>query len=372
MKNLVMIMFSVSLTISCSKQQESETEITDTNVVTITDVQYKAARIKTGKIEKKYLTQAITVNGKLDVPPQNMVTIAAPMGGFVRSTHLLQGMPVKKGESLVTLENQDYIQLQQDYLDNKSKIQFLEAEYQRQESLFKENVNAQKTLQLARSQYESMKAVLSGLEAKLSMINITPAVLQEGKIRPSINLYSPISGFVTAVEVNTGQFVEATDVMFRIVNLDHVHAELQVYEQDINKIFIGQKVTFLLANNDKVYPASVYLVGKEISADRTVRVHCHLEKEEINLIPGMFVQASIETTAVEAEVVPSNSIVSYEGSDFVFAASPDNTFTAIPVNRGISTADFTEIRLITAGQKVDSIVTEGAFELLGLLKNKQE
>lgn len=374
MKLIILFFISMLVISSCSepaKEQEATTDSMSVNTITLSQAQYDAAHITLGKVERKAIAGHIIVNGKLDVPPQNMISVTAPMGGFVKSTQLLQGMKLKKNDVLVVLENPDYIQLQQDYLDSKSKLEFLEAEYYRQQELAKENVNALKALQQAKSQFESMRAIVSGKEAKLKLINIQPATLQADKISPTIKLYAPASGYVTAMNINVGQFVTSTDVMFTIVNLDHIHAEVQVYEKDIGKISIGQKVNFRLAHENALRSATIYLIGREISADRTVRVHCHLDKEDPNLLPGMFVSAEIEVTSNKGNVVPSTAIVNHEGENFVFTTTGNKRYTAVPVVVGATTGDFIEL----PGNEIDStatIVTTGAFELIGMLKNKDE
>ena len=374
MKNI--ILFSIgTLLFACGTKPLDQVPIADSlqaNIITLTSLQYKASNITLGKLERRPVAQRITVNGKLDVPPQNLVIISAPLGGFVKSTNLLSGMKVKKGDVLAVLENQEYIQLQQDYLDNCIKLEYVETDYSRQQELARENVNALKSLQLAKSQYESLRAMVRGLEAKLAMINVSPSSVKEGKIKSTINLYAPITGFITIVNVNVGQFVNATDVLFKIVNLEELHAEIQVYEKDINKIAVGQRVTFQLANDSSSYPASVYLVGKEISPERTVLVHCHLHTKNRSLLPGMFVTAIIETASKETDVVPTTAISNFEGKDYIFVSSGDNQFKAIRVVTRNSIGNFTEVQL---QEKLDSgttIVTAGAFELMGLLKNKQE
>jgi len=365
----------ISLTITSCKQAENktaDTTVVASNIITLSPAQYKAANIAVGHIERRSIGTTLRVNGMLDVPPQNLITIAAPMGGFVKSTKLLQGMKVRKGEILATLENQEYIQLQQDYLDNRSKLEFLEAEYNRQLALARENINAEKALQQSKSQYHSVKAAVKGLEARLAMINISAAALAEGNITSAIHLYAPINGYVTVVNVNIGQYVNATDVMFKVVNIEHIHAELQVYEKDIHKIAIGQKVSFQLANETDMRTASVYLMGKEISLERTVRIHCHLDKEDERLLPGMYVTATIETTFHEADVVPAKSIVNFAGEDYVFATtSSKEQFELIPLKTGNTDAGFTEVQVAEGFNKMRAIVVQGAFELLGALKNTE-
>ncbi len=376
MRNIILTTIAAFIFVSCGQNQsETPTESAEavaTDIITLTPDQYKAANIGVGKVERKAIGTMLHVNGMLDVPPQNLVTISAPMGGFVKSTKLLQGMKVKKGEQLVTLENQEYIQLQQDYLDNKSKLEYLESEYHRQLELAKENVNAQKTVQQAKSQYQSAQAIVKGLEAKLGMLNISPASFTQDNIRSTINLYAPLSGFVTVVNVNIGQFVNATDVIFKIVNLEHLHAELQVFERDIHTLSIGQKVIFNLANENNIRTASVYLIGKEISPERTVRVHCHLDKEDENLLPGMYITASIESETAESDVLPTDALVSFEGDDFIFVQETNNKFKMTKVKIGKSTAEYVAVEFPEGYDKKLPVVTRGAFNLLGMLKNTQD
>ena len=376
MRSIILITIAALIGTSCGQNQREEQvetlSLVSHNVIALTSDQYKAANIKLGKVERKPIGTTLRANGMLDVPPQNLITIAAPMGGFVKATKLLQGMKIQKGELLVTLEDQDYIQLQQDYLDNKSKLEYLESEYNRQLALAKENINAQKTVQQAKSQYQSAQAIVKGLEAKLKMINISPASLTQDNIRSTIHLYAPLNGYVTVVNINIGQFVNAADVIFKIVNLEHLHAELQVFERDIHTLSIGQKVSFKLANEDSLRTATVHLIGKEISPERTVRVHCHLDKEDENLLPGMYITANIESDAHEVDAVPVNAIVNFEGEDFVFVAGGSNQYTLTKIKTGKSTPDFIEVQLPESFDRSLSIVTDGAFELLGLLKNTQE
>lgn len=371
-----MIGFVVSFLslVGCNKNNDlaKVVEQREQHTVTVTEVQYKAAAIEVGTIQNMPLSRKLQVNGMLDVPPQNMFTISAPMGGFVKSTKLLQGMKVKKGELLVALENQEYIQLQQDYLDNKSKLAFLQSEYQRQQELANENVNSQKVLQQAKAQFESTRAIVKGLEARLIMLTINPSALHDGEIRSVIQLYSPIDGFVTQVNVNPGQFVNVTDVMFKIVNLEHIHVELQVYEKDVRQLEVGQKVNFMLVNDPTPKTASVYLIGKEISPERTVRVHCHLDREDQALLPGMFVTATIEAKTGNANVVPVEAVVNLEGQNFIFLPLGDRQYKAVKVETGGQTGNFIELLPAAQIQAGQPIVIKGSFELLGLLTNKQE
>lgn len=376
MRTIILIIITAFISGSCGqngpKDLEQTVERASPDVIILTPDQYKAAQVEVGRVERKPIATTLRVNGTLDVPPQNLFTISAPMGGLVKSTQLLQGMRVKKNDLLVTLENQEYIQLQQDYLDQKSKLEFLESEYTRQLALAKENVNAQKTVQQAKSQYQSAQAIVKGLEAKLGMINISPKSLRYDNIRSTINIYAPLDAFVTVVNVNIGQYVNTAEAIFKLVNLEHLHAELQVFERDIHLISIGQKIKFQTANENNIRTGTVHLIGKEISNDRTVRVHCHLDKEDETLLPGMYITANVETGTQETDVLPVSAVASFEGADYVFLQVKTNEFMLTPIETGQSTAEYIAITFPDGVEKNLPIVTRGAFNLLGMLKNTQE
>ena len=382
MKHLNIFCIALLSLFSCAKTSEqSPAEITlktqsenqSPNELILSDEQLKSVDVQLGHVEKRKISTEVKANGMLDVPPQNLVTVSAPLGGFVKYTELLQGMRVNKGQVLVVMEHPDYIQMQQDYLDDKSQLEFLALEYKRQQDLAAENVNAMKTLQQSKSNYFSTKAKVEGLKAKLKLININPSDIENGEIRNTITIPSPITGFLTEVNINIGMHVNPTDVMVKIVDTEHLHAEAQVFEKDISKLAIGQKVRITLSNETKERLAKVYLVGKEITRERTVRVHCHLTQEDPSLIPGMYFSAVIETNEQTSDVLPNEAIVNFEGKDFIFIANPsdDHRYNMIEIVKGLSEGNYTTVT-IPEVELNKSVVIKGTYALLGLLKNKEE
>jgi membrane fusion protein, heavy metal efflux system len=377
MKNLAyLLIFGLIAFPSCSSKVETSETITPadpslTEVVELTPDQVKSLSVVTNPLESRALSRGVQANGMLDVPPQNLVTISAPMGGFVKQTELLQGMKVNKGQVVAIMEHPDYIQLQQDYLDGKSQLEFLELEYKRQEELAKENVNAAKALQQARSNYLSMKAKVEGWHARLELINVNAEAVEKNGIQSAIKLISPITGYVTQVHVNIGMFVNPNDIMFKIVDSDHLHAEITIFEKDVSKLRVGQLVRFTLANETQERLASIYLIGKEISGDRTVRVHGHLKKEDTSLLPGMFFSAIIETGPQNVSSLPDAAIVNFQGKSFVFVARGENKFELTQVTTGLQQGGFTEIA-VSAELANALFVTTGAYDLLSMLKNASE
>ena len=290
----------------------------ESDVITLSPEQYQVAGIKMGSIEIKSLSATIKVNGVLDLPPKNLVSISTPMEGIVKSTEMLQGMRVQKGTIVATIQNTEFIQMQQDYLDLRSQLEFLKQELARQEELSRENVNSKKAVQKARSEYNSVNARLLGQRTRLSLLNINIKSLEAGNISRTFNLYAPITGYVTQVNTNTGAFASTTDMLFKIADTEHLHAELTVFEKDVPKLRIGQKVKFTLANEESERLATVFLIGREISKERTVQIHCHLDKEDGQLIPGMYLKAYVESGSRKVMALPEDAIVEFEGKKYVF------------------------------------------------------
>ncbi len=374
MNNLSILVLSIALFACGAKETlpsgEQKIETVPGDSVTVSSEQLTASGIELGFVQSRSLSGGISVTGKLDVPPQNLVNITAPLGGFLRSTILLQGMRVAKGQVIAVVENPEYIQLQQDYLDTKSQVAFLETEYQRQKQLAAENVNAQKTLQKSLADATSMRARNSGLVAKLKMLHIDPDHLQPEHIRSTIELHAPLSGYVTNVNSAVGSFVAPTEVMFTIVDTEHLHAELICFERDIPKIKIGQRIRFTLAHESAERTATVFLIGREISAERTVRIHGHLDKEDRELIPGMYLKAIIQTGSKQMPSLPEEAVLNFEDQQLIIVQVSKGLFCPLAVTSGLSENGFVEVILPTGFDKEKTrVVTKNAYKLLSKMKN---
>ncbi|MEY3416714.1 MAG: hypothetical protein RL060_825 [Bacteroidota bacterium] len=379
MKHIFLIAFTISL-LSCSKSADKAETSTNSasTAITLSQAQFNMAEILLGKTSTRNMSHVIKVTGMIDVPPQNLISVTAPLGGFVKATTLLQGTHVHQGEILAIIENPDFIQLQQDYLDNKNKLEFLSLEYKRQQELNAENVSAAKVFQQTTTDYKNIKNTINALEEKLKLAGINPQTLVEGKISSSVPIRAGISGFVTTVNVNIGKFVSPNDVMFEIVDTKHLHAELNVFEKDIMAVKIGQKVSIRLSNTpQKEYTGHIHLINHKINADRTVRVHAHFDKENPFLIPNMFLDAEIATQNENAMVLPNEAIVSAEGKNYIFILINQHNkayqFKMIEVIKGISENNFSVIT-VDPSVKIETadIVVKGAFNIYAKAMNTEE
>ncbi|MHB1179505.1 MAG: efflux RND transporter periplasmic adaptor subunit [Daejeonella sp.] len=382
--NKIICMAVIGLTaIACNQKKEEKSAETEVAVkvsdeVSLTKDQYKVADIQLGKVEMRNLSNVIKASGQLDLPPESMVSVSAPLGGYVRSSGLLPGQAVRKGQVVAVIENPDFIDIQQEYLESKSRLEFLQLEYKRQEELRKEDVNSAKTFQQVSSELKTMRARMSGLQQKLSLIGISTRGLQADRISRTSNLYSPINGYVIASNANKGKYAMPTDVLFELGNKSDLHLALNVYEKDASKIRVGQPIRFALANAaDYNRVARVFLIGKVTGNEGTVPVRCRIENiSDPSLIPGMYAKALISVTDEEVPAVPGEAIVNTDGSDYLFIQTKNETngytFKMIPIKRGIEENGFTEVILPGQFDKNSQLVLKGAYALLSAMKNVEE
>lgn len=325
-------------------------------------------------MEKRRIASVIKVNGQIDVPPQNMVSISFPLGGFLKSTNLLPGMHVNKGAVIGVMEDQQFIQLQQDYLTSSAKLDYLEKEYNRQRELNKTKATSDKMFEQTEAEFRSQRILNKSLSEKLQLIGINTSHLSENSISKSVSIYSPINGFVSKVNVNIGKFVNPSDVLFEIVNPADIHLALTVFEKDVNKLSVGQIVTaYTNAEPDKKYLCKIILIGKDLSPERSVQVHCHFEQYDKVLIPGTFMNGEVEAANDSTWSLPEDAVVRYESKEFVFCKREQNIFEMTPVKTGNHENGFIEIVVDGANNLLQKqFVTKGAYSLLMKVKNTEE
>lgn len=375
MKNYILTIVVCLSLLSCSDTKQTETETANNETtIALTEAQVKNAGITVATIEKQAIARLLKVNGVIDVPPQNMVSISAPLGGYLKYTKLLPGMHINKGESIAVMEDPQYISLQQEYLTAKAKLSYLQNEYNRQESLNKSAAASDKVFQEATMNYASQKVLVKSLSEKLLLIGISPDNLNENTISRSIAIHSPIDGYVSKVNVNIGKYASATDVLFELVNPQDIHLALDIFEKDIDNLQIGQKLlAYTNSQPDKKYPCEIILIGKDISETRSVEVHCHFDAYDKSLIPGMYMNAEIEVSSQNDFVISDESIVTYEGKHLVFYEKSKNNFEMVEVEMGNSENGNTQITFKNNfNPEEKKFVIKGAYSILMKSKNTEE
>lgn len=370
-------LMTLVLSTSCSKNESSENGIQvteapeDSREIVLTEEQFRTMKMEWGPLHTGEFSEEITVQGSIQIPVEGMREIAAYYGGYVQDLKLLEGQAVRKGEVLFMLENPDFIRLQQDYLETKSQLNYLKAEFERQRTLASEQISAQKNFLKAEADYQSALAKSESLKKQLSLIQINADQLKPETIRTKVAVSSPISGFVEDVFVVPGQFLPAAGKAVSLLSKDHIHVELVVFEKDANRVHPGQKVEF--SSPDKpgdVLEAQIYVVGQSINAQRQINVHAHLvdEKQESKLTPGMFLQARIQLDPQESLAVPEESVLEVDQDRYILIqkAKTENGFVLekVKVIPGAKGKHYMAIQPEKALDSTTVVLVKGGFNLL--------
>ena len=371
------LLLSILVLASCGKTKTEDesslpksTEV-KSEFVQLSKAQYDNAKMELGGLVEKPFAQTIHTSGVIDVPPQSLAVISSFAGGYIKNTPLLVGDRVKKGQRLVTIENPEFITMQQNYLETAGQLSYLKSEYDRQKTMLEEKITSQKSYLKSESEYKTAMARNNSLKKNLEMLNINPASVEAGNIVSQANIYSPIDGNVTQVFVNTGTYVSPADKIMEIMNTDHIHLELKVFEKDLLKLKKDQEILFTVPEASKeIFTGEIHLVGTTINpASRIAMVHGHIEeKDESNFTAGMFVEADIVTGTENRLSLPEDAIVELEGKYYVLLLKNknDESFEFLPMEVKIG-ATYKGFTALENGSKFNQdmvFLTKGGFVLL--------
>ncbi len=375
-------LLSLGLMLGCSGDKSSETKTESPTEeanpaeggLELTTAQMKTVGIEIGSIEDRNLDAVVKANGQLEVPPQNKADVSILSGGIITRINVLEGQQVRKGQVLATINNQDLIKIQQDYLSSKNSFTYVQAEYERQKQLKDAGAGTGKSFQSAEATYNAEKSKLMAYESQLSQLGVSPSSIAKGKIISQFPVISPINGTVGQITANTGAFVQPGTSIMEVVDNSKIHCDLTVFEKDLMAVKIGQKVSFQLTNQgNQVITGKINGINKSFQNEtKGVIVHAVIDNAtKKNLIPGMYVTALISTGSQMTPSLPVEAIVRSGGKQYIFIVSDDNKdsktgtfrFVKAEVKAGVSELGYIQVTPLEELPKNTKVVTKGAFYL---------
>ncbi len=334
--------------------------------------QLSAAGIVVGTPTFENMSGKIMLQGNVAVAPESTVSLSFPTGGYIKSTNMLPGKPVRKGQILAIIEDMQFIQLQQDYLTAQTNVALTETEYRRQYELNQSKASSDKVFQQAKAEMERERILMSSLAEKLRLIGIDPKKLTTANIKKEVPIVSPANGFVTKVNISVGKYTAPTDILFEIVNLSDMHLSLRVFEKDLPKIKIGSTVSaYTNSDTERKIPASVFLINRTFDENRTAEVLCRFQNSDGILTPGMFINADLNIHNTKALVVPEEAVVRWQNKYFVFVQDSSGSFQMIEVKLGVQ--DNGKQQIESPNISIDTqLAIKNAYALLMKAQNKEE
>jgi len=337
--------------VSCGNEKQTEEENNpDSSLVHITRAQFQQINMQTGTLQEVEFNEEVKARGIADVPPQSKATVSPVVSGSVKSIFVRTGDRVQKGQPLLSFEGPEIINLQQSYLEIAEQLTSLESEYNRQKTLFAENVSSEKVFLEAESNYKKAIAVREGLKQQLLLLNLAPEKMKRGQISSSAVIYAPIAGDIVSINADISRFINPADVVLEIVDTQQLQLYLSVFERDIMRIKPGQKV--ICSQPDlpgKQFTATVTNVGKAIDrTERTATVQAIPTGDARSvLLAGMFINAGIILDTKKVLALPVDALITDGEENFVLllqsAGDSEYVFRKLKVQTGSRSGDYMEI-----------------------------
>ena len=384
MKTVIMAGMLILALSSCNQkppanaEQEKPEESSEGGLtaVVLTAQQFTALGMKADTLSKRNFSSVVVANGELEVLPQNEASVTAIIGANITSIEVFEGKKVNRGQVLAYLSHPDLLNLQTRYLNAWNQLQYAEKEYQRQKRLYEEQVGSGKDFQKTQSDFLSLTGEVKNLEAQLKLLKLDTEKIKQGDIVEQVPVISPINGFIEKVNVKTGQFAEPQMQLFEVINNDHIHADLMVFEKDIYKVKEGQNVTFSIESlPGAILSAKIFAVGKSFEQNpKAVHVHAEIENKKGLLISGMYITGRIATGEDYAFALPEGAIVNTDGKQVIFISEQDKDswkFEPVEIVTGQQEDGFVEIKLLSPLKKGALVAMNNAYYLLSEMKKSE-
>lgn len=355
---------------SCKEEKvsrEMDETMVDNGLICISEKQMTSSGYVLGKITKQAFSRKLVVNGKIHLPEKNKAMISSYIDGKVSGFNLIEGEKVRKGQYLFSVTGPEILDLQENFLNLKSKIDYLQYEKERQATLSAENITAQKELAKVEESLRSAKSSFSALKNKLNLLGIKSDKLSDEDMTSSINLYAPINGIVSDIKIIKGGFLQAGVAALELYDPEHMHLELMALEKDGGRLKVGQKVKFTTSNMpDTSFEANIHLIDRKVDDQRLIAIHCHFD-DKLNAIfyPDMFASGEILIGDHSAWSLPEKAFVKKEdGLKIMVLNSDDNSefcFEEVSVSSGLTQDG--NIELLSPSDKLldAQIMVEGAY-----------
>lgn len=287
----ILILAAACLMTACTNQPQSETPAQTSAPADSVETGTPADYAGTDTVK-----QAVVLNGVIMLPPQQQATLTLTISGVIHSASLLPGSRVKKGQTIATVANPDFISLQQEFLDAQAQTEYLAKEYARQQTLASHEAASQKTLQQSKAQYLAAQSTMQASQAKLRLLGVDTGLLRQQGIQAYLEVKAPLSGYLTDFDASTGKYIEAGQPLAKVVDKSRMMLKLTAYEKDLPRLKTGSTVRFSVNGSDgQTFGATIISIDQRVDEDnRSVEVYADVKNVQELFRPGMYVSARVE------------------------------------------------------------------------------
>jgi membrane fusion protein, heavy metal efflux system len=325
--------------------------------------------IKMGKIGKRLFQKKMECSGTFVVPKESLYSVSFPFPGYIREIYSRQGETLSKNQPLASIEHPGLIDLQKNYLEQKSQLDYYREEYKRQAELAVEQAASMKKVQLAQSDFKSREAGLQALALQLELIGIDPAALTTETISSTVTLRAPVSGYLYKSNVNPGKYVDPKDELFVIRKMVPLRLMLELAAKDLEVVRKGQEISLHPMNqpmNVKVLRLGILKPSIEIE-NKNTEADAGISISDPQFTADMRVIVTISLDPDSAFAIPLEALMYDEAGSYILR-SYGNAWYKCPVQTGRRKDDFIEL-LYPKGQLIENMIV--ITDVSGIIKKNQ-
>ncbi len=301
-------------------------------------------------------------------PNQNRFVVVSPrMPGVAKEVLVDWGDRVKKGQVLAILDSIELGQARADYKKAKAMLKLAKKNYQREKSLYRQNICSKKQFLEAETDYEQAQIELKALRERLKLMGLHENSMlnaPEGNVSSLFTIAAPFDGTVIEKKVAVGELKDAFTPIVTISDLTHIWVWFDIYEKDITKVKVGNRVIISVASYpDEQFEGLVTYIGATVNEKtRTVKVRAEVDNSHEKLKPGMFAKVLLQVeTRGDSIMLPEEAVQSDGQKDFVFVPLREGLFLRRDVNLGARVDGY--LKVISGLSRNDKVVVKGGFLL---------
>ena len=360
----------VATLFSChNKKSDDETGLSaeDSALVIISNRQFEAMQMEFGALRETQFSESVKVNGHVISSVKGQAQVTSRISGTIRNISRELGDFIPAGSVLCTIESNDFIVLQQDFATVSNQFNEARNTYERLQSLYRDSISSRKDFIAAESSYKSLSAQYNGMKQRLSLLNVNPTQIENGNFYPTLEVRSPIGGFITQINCMIGEYVTPEKMLMTIVNTNQLYLQLDVYEKDIAQLAVGQNVQFYNPNNpSEKFTAKLTKVGKAIDPEKkTILCTAQIDPTSVNFVNNMYIEADVNVKEYTAKGLPEDALeTSPDGTYRIYLLekkSGENIYlNPVSVTTGLKSNDLVEIKTPLPTQE---ILLKGVYSL---------
>ena len=354
------------LIFSCRSNIAEQNSEADDQMIRISQKQFEAGKMQLCEMQKMVFDQTIHCHGNIISKPEGSAKISTFVSGLIKKIYCTPGQKIEFGQAIFEITGNELIEFQKDFAETSSLLVRVKSEYDRLKSLFSENVGTEKELIFAESEYKATQAKYSALKIKMQLLGLNSEKVELGSFYESYIIKSPISGYVSQINVSLGQYADQQTTIAEVIDVSQFCIRIAVFEKDIPPLREKQKVRIRLLGDTSEYMATLSSIGKNVDNEtRTILCTAEIDDlDEANFVNNAYVEARIITSNDTVNAITEEALLQSGGNSYFLALEKiqDETYfmNKVKVETGRTIDGFVEI---LGEPELRKILCKGAYNI---------